>query len=158
MLRAVSTAMAMVGIAVLACRPSAGVDPNDPTITAIIDSLAREAVDGAAKADADRALKAAAGGGEVTFITGDMLLTGLEPIRERFRATYAGLQRQQQTFTQKRVRVLSPDVAIAYAVGEGTYTDKAGTTSEPVGMGITLVFVKEHGQWRIRHIHQSIAP
>lgn len=159
MLRVLTAGVVMAGGVLAACRPSAaGVDPNDPAITATIDSLARVALDGAARVDADRVLEPAGGGGEVSFITGDLLLTGLEPLRERFRATYAGLQRQQQTFAQKRVRVLTPDVAIAYAVGEGAYTDKAGTTSEPVGMGITLVFVKEHGQWRIRHIHQSIAP
>jgi hypothetical protein len=43
------------------------------------------------------------------------------------------------------------------AVSEGTYTDKAGWTYEPVGIGITVVFVRENGQWRARHAHQSIA-
>ena len=54
------------------------------------------------------------------------------------------------------MRILSPDVAVVMAVGEGTYTDKAGWTSEPVGIGTTIVFVREDGQWRIRHAHQSI--
>jgi hypothetical protein len=43
------------------------------------------------------------------------------------------------------------------AVGEGTYTDKAGWTSPPVGLGLTVVFVREHGVWQAQHIHQSIA-
>jgi len=112
---------------------------------------------GAAAVDADRVLQIAEGEGELTFVTGDVLLSGLEPIRERFKETYAGLASQQQTVIEKRVRILSPDVAIAIAVGEGTYTDKAGWTSEPVGIGTTIVFVRENGVWRARHAHQSIA-
>ncbi len=42
------------------------------------------------------------------------------------------------------------------AVGEGAHTDKAGWT-EPVGIGLTIVFVRENGTWRGRHAHQSIA-
>jgi len=99
----------------------------------------------------------AAADGDLTFLTGDVILSGLDPIRERFRATYAGLQRQDQTLIEKQIRVLSPTVAIVFAVAEGTYTDKAGWTSEPVGIGTTIVFVKEDGEWRIRHAHQSIA-
>jgi hypothetical protein len=55
------------------------------------------------------------------------------------------------------VRLLSPDVAVVMAVGEGTYTDKAGWTSAPVGMGTTIIFLRENGVWRARHAHQSIA-
>lgn len=99
----------------------------------------------------------AEGEGELTFITGDVILTGLETIREAFSATYAGLEGQETTVLESRVRVLSPDVAIVIAVSEGTYTDQAGWTSEPVGMGHTIVFVRENGQWRARHAHQSIA-
>jgi uncharacterized protein (TIGR02246 family) len=100
----------------------------------------------------------AEGEGELTFITGDVMLSGLEYIRETFRDTYAGLERQDQTIFKKRVRILSPDVAIVIAVSEGTYTDRAGWTSEPVGIGTTIVFVRENGEWRARHAHQSIAP
>ena len=84
------------------------------------------------------------------------MFTGIDKIREGFRQTYAGLERQNQTIIEKRIRVLSPDVAIATVIGEGTYTDKAGWTSEPVDIATTLVFVKENGQWRIRHGQQSI--
>jgi uncharacterized protein (TIGR02246 family) len=99
----------------------------------------------------------AEGEGEMTFITGDVMLAGLDVIRTSFKNTYAGLASQQQTVDELRVRILSPDVAMVMAVGEGTYTDKAGWTSEPVGIGVTIVFVRENGQWRARHAHQSIA-
>jgi len=102
-------------------------------------------------------LAMAEGEGELTFITGDVMLTGLETIREAFSDTYAGLQGQETRVLESRVRILSPDVAIVIAVAEGTYTDQAGWTSEPVGMGHTIVFVRENGQWRARHAHQSIA-
>jgi uncharacterized protein (TIGR02246 family) len=148
---------AVAGLAVfLACGPDQ-FDPNDPAVTAAIDSLVTVAMEGAANVDADRVLSIAEGDGELTFVTGDVLLSGLEPIRARFKATYAGLARQDQTVIEKRVRVLSADVAVVVAIAEGTYTDQAGWTSDPVGIGTTIVFVRENGQWRARHAHQSIA-
>lgn len=115
------------------------------------------AVAGAAAADADRVLEMAEGEGELTFITGDVMLGGLDTIRARFEETYAGLTSQEHTVLEKRVRILGPDVVLVMAVGEGTYTDKAGWTSEPVGIGTTVVFVREGDTWRARHAHQSIA-
>ena len=149
---------AIAGAALLsACSQSADFDPNDPAVIAAIDSIVAEAMEGSRNVDADRVLAMAEGEGELTFITGDVMLSGLETIRSAFRDTYAGLQKQDQTMIEKRVRILSPDVAIVIAVSEGTYTDLAGWTSEPVGMGHTIVFVRENGQWRARHAHQSIA-
>jgi len=132
-------------------------DPQDQAITAALDSIMEAVMAGAAQVDADRVLAMAEGEGEMTFITGDVMLAGLDVIRTSFKNTYAGLASQQQTVEELRVRILSPDVAMVMAVGEGTYTDKAGWTSEPVGIGITVVFVRENGQWRARHAHQSIA-
>ena len=139
------------------CSQPADFDPEDPAIVAAIDSIVAQAMEGASNVDADQVLAMAEGQGELTFITGDVMLTGLETIRESFRDTYAGLEGQETTLLEKRVRVLSPDVAIVIAVAEGTYTDKAGWTSEPVGIGHTIVFVLEDGEWRARHAHQSIA-
>jgi uncharacterized protein (TIGR02246 family) len=154
--RVVAGAACLLGL--VACRPApAAFNPEDPTAIAAIDSLIQGAMEGAANVDADKVLAMAAGNGELTFLTGDVLLTGFEPIREQFRKTYSTLQHQQQTILEKHVRLLSPDVAVATAVGEGTYTDKAGWTSPPVGIGTTIVFVREDGQWRARHVHQSIA-
>ena len=151
------TAACLLGVA--ACQPApAPFNPDDPAVIAAIDSVVKGAMEGAAAVDADKVLAMAEGKGELTFMTGDVLLTGLEPIREQFRKTYSGLTSQHQTLIEKRVRILSPDVAVVMAVGEGTYTDQAGWTSPPVGMGTTIVFVREDGQWRARHAHQSIAP
>ena len=140
------------------CQAPVEFDPEDPVITAEIQSILAEAMEGSRNVDADRALAMAEGEGELTFITGDVMLSGLEYIREIFRDTYAGIESQDHTILEKRVRILSPDVAIVIAVSEGTYTDKAGWTSEPVGIGTTIVFVRENGEWRARHAHQSIAP
>jgi uncharacterized protein (TIGR02246 family) len=157
MLRMLSAALVMFALVSAGCQPSTGtVDPNDPAITAVIDSLLATVMDGAARVDADRVLEPAGGSGELTFVTGDVVLNGLETIRERFRDTYAGLLRQDQTLLEKRIRVLSPNVALAILVAEGTYTDKAGWTSDPVGIGTTIVFVKENDRWQIQHAHQSI--
>jgi uncharacterized protein (TIGR02246 family) len=141
-----------------ACAPQSEFDPEDPAVLAAIDSIVQVTLEGSRAADADRVLEMAEGGSDFTFITGDLLLTGLEDIRESFEDTYDGVESQSQTILEKRVRLLTPDVAVLTAVSEGTYTDIAGWTSEPVGMGHTIVFVREKGQWRARHAHQSIAP
>lgn len=148
----------IVGVTVAAACGPGRFNPDDPAIVAVIDSLLEVAMDGARTADANKVLAFAEGEGELTFITGDIMLAGLEPIRAQFKNTYAGLKGQDQTVIQKRVRVLSPEVAVVMAVGEGTYTDRAGWTSPPVGIGTTIIFVRENGQWRARHAHQSIAP
>lgn len=141
-----------------ACQPAAvPFNPDDPAVVAAIDSLLKHAMSGSATGNADQVMTIAEGGTDFTFITGDVLLSGLEPVREAFRATYAGIQRQDQVLDQMKVRMVSPDVALLTAVGEGTYTDLAGWTSPPVGLGLTVVFVREGGQWRARHAHQSIA-
>jgi len=138
------------------CQP-AQFDPQDPAVTAAIDSIVRVTMEGAAEADVDRVLAMAEGQDDLTFITGDIMLQGLGTIRESFRDTYDGLEAQNQIVLEKRVRLVTPDVAIFTAVSEGTYTDKAGWTSDPVGMGHTIVFVRVNGQWRATHAHQSIA-
>jgi len=153
MLRVVS--LVMCAAVLTACQPR--FDPQDPVITAVLDSIANAAREGSAQVDADRVLAMAEGEGELTFITGDVMLSGFEQIHTSFKNTYAGLASQQQTVLEQRIRILSPDVALVMAVSEGTYTDKAGWTSEPAGIGITVVFVRENGQWRARHAHQSIA-
>lgn len=140
------------------CQAPTEFDPEDPAIVAEIQSILEEAMEGSRNVDADRVLAMAEGEGELTFITGDVLLGGTNYIREIFRDTYAGIESQEQTVIEKHVRILSPDVAIVMAVSEGTYTDIAGWTSEPVGLGTTIVFVRENGEWRARHAHQSIAP
>lgn len=147
--------LVIAAAAVLVACQSPRFDPEDPAVVATIDSIVQSMMEGAANVDADRVLAPA--GDDLTFITGEVMLSGLEPIRARFRETYAGLKSQQQKVIEKRVRLLSPDVAVLTAVSEGTYTDQAGWTSEPVGIGTTIVFVREKGQWRARHAHQSIS-
>ena len=131
-------------------------DPEDPAIVAEIESRFQSAMEGAARVDVDQVLEGAAGAGELTFITGDVMLSGLDRIRVRFEETYSGLASQELTFFEKRVRILGPDAALVMAVGEGTFTDQAGWTSEPVGIAVTVVFARENGTWRVRHAHQSI--
>ena len=133
-------------------------DPNDPKVAATIDSIVTLAMDGAAHVDADKVLSIAGGDTALTFVTGDILLSGLDNIRARFKDTYTGLAGQHQTVDHKRIRLIAPDVAIVMATGEGTYTMKSGWASPPVGIGTTIVFVRDHGAWHAVHVHQSIAP
>jgi uncharacterized protein (TIGR02246 family) len=156
-----TTVLAVAGcLAVLSgCAPqsSQAFDPNDPVAIAAIDSLMAIAIEGAANVDAVRVLEPMGGGEDFTLVTGDVILTGLETVRESFADTYDGLQKQDQTIYETRTRLLTPDVAVVSAVAEGTYTDLAGWTSEPVGIGVTIIFVRENGRWVGRHVHQSIA-
>lgn len=147
--------VAIAGAALCAgCQP-AQFDPDDPAAIAAIDSIVQSMMAGAREVNAAQVLSGAAP--DITFITGDIMLAGLETLRARFDETYAGLTGQDQTLLDSRIRLVSPDVALVTAVAEGTYTDRAGWTSDPVGIGTTLVFVRENGTWRVRHAHQSIA-
>jgi len=133
-------------------------NPDDPAVVATIDSMMNAAMQGAAAVDADRVMTIAEGPGDFSFITGDIMLQGDSAIRERFRTTYLGFAGQNQSVVARKVRLLTPDVAVFWAVGEGTYTDKAGWTSPPFGLGITVVFVRDpaSGRWQAQHAHQSL--
>ena len=152
--------MLAAALALAACQAKpAAFNPDDPAVVAAVDSIMDDAMQGAAAADADRVMRIAEGPGEFSFITGDVMLQGDSAIRERFRATYRGIASQQHTVTSRKARLLAPDVAIFTAVGEGTYTDNAGWTSPPVGLGLTVLFVRDpaSGRWQAQHAHQSIA-
>lgn len=145
-------------LAAIACQPKpAAVDPEDPTIVAQIDSIVKVAMAGAATASAEQALSITTKDGDFTFVTGDLMLVGYDNILPRFEDTYSMIQKQSSEIIERRVRVLSPDVAVVTAITEGTYTDKAGFTSAPVGLGSTIIFVRRNGEWRAVHFHQSIA-
>jgi uncharacterized protein (TIGR02246 family) len=149
---------AAFAFAAVACQPKpAEVDPNDPAIVAAIDSTVRTAMAGAGAVNAEQALSITTQDSNFTFLTGDLMLTGYDRILPAFSKTYGGLKSQHTEILEKRIRVLAPDVAVFSAVGEGTYTDKANFTSEPVGLGATVIFVKRDGVWRAVHFHQSIA-
>jgi uncharacterized protein (TIGR02246 family) len=135
--------------------PAPAFNPQDPAVVAEIESRLQAAMDGAAKANAEQVV--AAVGEDATFVTGDVMLSGRDNIRTQFADTYSGLTSQTHSVREKRVRILAPDVALVVATGEGTYTDKAGWTSEPAGLALTLVYVRQNGAWRAVHAHQSVA-
>jgi hypothetical protein len=141
------------------CAPqsSQDFDPNDPVALAAIDSIMALALEAAAAVDPVGVMEPMGGGDDFTMVTGDVILTGLQRVQDAFADTYDGLEEQHHTLFETRTRLVAPDVAVVSVVGEGTYTDLAGWTSEPVGLGITIIFVREDGQWVGRHIHQSIA-
>ena len=145
---------------VSACAPqsSQSFDPNDPAVIAVIDSLMNDAVQASREVDAVGVMESMGTGENFTLITGDVMLRGSEAVAAAFADTYNGLLRQTSTLEQSYTRLLTPDVAVFSAVAEGTYTDLAGWTSEPVGLGLTVVFVREDGRWVGRVVHQSIAP
>lgn len=147
-----------LALTALACRPEpVTFDPQDPAVTAQIEASLKQAMEGAAAVDAEKALAVTTMDKDFTFLTGDVMLVGYDDALPRFKDTYARLQKQHTEILSSRVRLLSPDVALVTAVGEGTYTDTAGFTSEPVGLGATLVFVRRNGEWRAAHFHQSVA-
>jgi uncharacterized protein (TIGR02246 family) len=133
------------------------VNPNDPEIVATVDAILDQVVAAAARVDAERVLSVSTQDDTFTFVTGDTMLTGYDEALAAFRSTYAMLKGQAHEIIERRTRVLSPDVVLVSAVSEGTYTDKAGFTSPPVGLGSTAVFVRRAGEWRVIHFHQSVA-
>jgi uncharacterized protein (TIGR02246 family) len=147
---------AIVSVVLLAgCQARPAFDPADPAVKAEVEARFQAAIDGAAKADAEQVVAAFAA--DATFVTGDLMLSGLADIRTSFADTYSGLTSQSHTVREKHVRILAPDIALVTATGEGTYTDKAGWTSPPVGLAVTIVFARHDGAWRAVHAHQSIA-
>jgi uncharacterized protein (TIGR02246 family) len=133
------------------------VNPSDPEIVTAVEAILDKAVAAAAATDAEGVLSATTRDDTFTFITGDRMLKGYDESLAAFRNTYALLQGQTNQIVEKRTRVLSPDVVLVSAVSEGTYTDKAGFTSPPVGLGSTAVFVRRGADWRVIHFHQSVA-
>ena len=158
-MRVFSIAVAGFLVSLAACSPpsSQSFDPDDPAVAAAIESLMAEAVKAADAVDPIGVLEPLGASEELTLITGDVMLTGRQIIQEAFADTYDGLLEQNHTTLEKKTRLLSPDVALYTAIAEGTYTDKAGWTSEPVGLAISVIFVRENGNWVARHVHQSIA-
>jgi len=150
-------ALALLALATGCQQKTAAVNPEDPAIIAQVDSVLQIAMAGAAAANAEQALSVSTKDQDFTFITGDLMLTGYDNILPRFEDTYSMLQKQTSQVIQKRVRVLAPDVVVVSAITEGTYTDKAGYTSDPVGLGSTIVFVRRNGEWRAVLFHQSVA-
>ncbi len=157
-MRRFSVIPAVAAASILAACATPHFDPNDPKVAATIDSIVGVAVDGAQHVDADKVLSIAGNDTGFTFVTGDLMLSGLENIRAQFKKTYSGLASQKQSIDTKRIRLIAPDVAIVMATSEGTYTMKSGWTAPPVGIGTTIVFVRENGAWHAVHAHQSIAP
>jgi uncharacterized protein (TIGR02246 family) len=141
-----------------ACQPQpVAVNPNDPEIVAAVGAILDKAVAAAAAIDAEGVLSASTRDDTFTFITADRMLKGYDEALAAFRKTYALLQGQTHQIIERRIRVLSPDVVLVSAFSEGTYTDKAGFTFPPVGLGSTAVFVRRNGEWRVIHYHQSVA-
>jgi uncharacterized protein (TIGR02246 family) len=160
-----SACRCLTGVAVLialvttqACRSHpVVVNPNDPEIVAAVEAILDKAVAASAAADAEAVLSASTRDDTFTFITGDLMLTGYDEALAAFRLTYALLEKQTNHIVEKHTRVLAPDVVLVSAVSEGTFTDKAGFTSSPVGLGSTAVFVRRNGEWRVIHYHQSVS-
>lgn len=141
-----------------ACRAQpVAVNPNDPDIVAAVEAILDKATAAASAANAEGVLSATTRDDTFTFITGDLMLKGYDEALAAFRTTYTLIEGQTNQTIEKRVRVLSPEVVLVTAVSEGTYTDKAGYTFPPVGLGSTAVFVRRGGEWRVIHYHQSVA-
>lgn len=133
-------------------------DPEDPAVTAALDSAVAMARAGADAVDAESTLAPLKAEDNLTFMTGDILIAGKDEILKAFRNAYAGIKAQRHVPVARRVRLLTPDVALYIAVGRGTFQDLSGEISEPVGLGTTAVFIRRDGAWRLAHFHQSTAP
>ena len=159
-MRSVWAAFSILTMGLAACQGSTGseiVDAADvEAVSAAIDEILETIIAGAAEVNAEVVLQSAAEVDSLTMVVGDVILGGYDLILEEFRETYSGLESQSSTVIEKQFRMLGPDVAMVLLSGEGTYTDLAGWTSDPVGMGLTMLFVRQDAEWRLTHVHQSI--
>ena len=145
-------------IVVAGCRPQpASVNPSDPEIIAAVEAVLDKVVAAAAATNAEGVLAASTRDDSFTFITADRMLSGYDQTLRAFRQTYALLQGQSNRIIEKRTRVLSPDVVLVSAISEGTYTDKTGIISPPIGLGSTALFVRRDSELRVIHYHQSVS-
>lgn len=133
-------------------------NPDDPAVMAALDSVVALSRAGADAVNADQALEPLNAEDNVSFMTGDLLITGKDEILKAFKQTYSTIKAQRHVPVGRRVRLLTPDVALYSAIGRGTYQDLSGKISEPVGLGTTAIFVRRDGVWRLAHFHQSVAP
>ena len=133
-------------------------NPEDPAVTAALDSAVGLARAGADEVDADRTLAPLNAEDDLTFMTGDVLIAGRAEILKAFRSTYAEIKAQRHVPLARRVRLLTPDVAIYSAIARGTFQELTGEVSDPVGLGTTAIFIRRDGVWRLAHFHQSVAP
>ena len=158
MRQAISAVFVIVVSMSAGCRSQpAPAPPSEAETVAAVEAILDNAVAAGLAADAEGVLAAATRDDTFSFITADRMLIGYDETLATFRKTYAMLKGQTSQTIEKRTRVLSPDVVLVTVVSEGTYTDKAGFTSAPVGLGTTAVFVRRNGEWRAVHIHQSVA-
>ncbi|HET6278113.1 MAG TPA: nuclear transport factor 2 family protein [Candidatus Polarisedimenticolia bacterium] len=141
-----------------AAAPAEAFNPEDPAVTATLDSMVALARDGANAADADRALAALNAVEDFTFMSGKLILTGKEHILGAFRDTYAQVHRQAYAPIGHKVQLIAPDVAIYSALGRGSFQDKDGNVSDPVHIGASMVFMRRDGVWRAVHLHQTVQP
>jgi uncharacterized protein (TIGR02246 family) len=141
-----------------AAAPAETFNPEDPAVTAVLDSMVALARDGANNADADKAIAALNADDQFTYMSGEMILRGKERILGAFRDTYSQVRRQAYAPIGREVRLIAPDIAIYSGLGTGSFQDKDGNVSDPVHIGVSGVFVHKDGKWRLMHIHQSIQP
>jgi uncharacterized protein (TIGR02246 family) len=141
-----------------AAAPAAEFNPDDPAVTAALDSAVAMARAGADAVDAAATLAPLNAEDNLTFMAGDILIAGKAEVLKAFRDTYAQIKAQRHAPVARTVRLLTPDVAIYSAVGRGTFQDLSGEISDPVGLGSTAIFVRRDGTWRLAHFHQSVAP
>jgi uncharacterized protein (TIGR02246 family) len=151
-------ALASCGAPAPAAAPAAEFNPDDPAVTAALDSAVAMARAGADAVDAAATLAPLNAEDNLTFMAGDILIAGREEILQAFRDTYAQIKAQRHVPVARQVRLLTPDVALYSAVARGTFQDLSGEISDPVGLGSTAIFVRRDGAWRLAHFHQSTAP
>jgi ketosteroid isomerase-like protein len=136
----------------------ASFDPEDPAVTATLDSIVAMVRAGADAVNADQTLGPANPEPDLVFMAGDALIAGKDEVLKVFRDTYAQIRAQRHAPIARRVQLIAPDVAIYSALGRGTFQDLNGEVSEPVGLGTSAVFVRRDGVWRLAHMHQSVSP
>jgi uncharacterized protein (TIGR02246 family) len=88
------------------------------------------------------------------YIDNGVFLFDFETMESRFRPGFARLQSQDMEINDMRIAILAPDVAVITWHGQISANHKDGQTFERA-LALTYVLVKDGGDWKFVHMHQS---
>lgn len=94
---------------------------------------------------------------EGSVIQNGKLFCSREEAQRFIEQAYQGVEKQEITFRQQHVTVVSPTVALVTAESDSSATLVDGRTVAPT-TAWTVLFVLRDGQWKVLHAHTSAPP
>jgi len=92
-----------------------------------------------------------------SVIQNGRLFPSREEAQRSIEAAYQRVEKQEITFTQQKVTVVSPTVALVTAESNSSATLVDGRTISATSAW-TVLFMLTDGQWKVLHAHTSVPP